>query len=192
MDEESPERLEYWDGYIVNLSDLRDMAGGTPEHGFIASNFLTALNVRLRGSPCRVTGPDQRIKVPNSPLYYYPDVTVICGQLQLDTSPGGQITVLNPRVVVEVLSPSTERYDRGKKMQRYFQIPTMEEYLLAAQSEPRVESFLRQTDGSWRFSFAEGLDAKIELKSISLEIPLIEIYSNIEFPPAEEGIPRTE
>jgi len=217
LDNESDEKHEYWDGFIVPLSQLIAMAGGTFEHSLITTNFTSALNARLKGGPCRVMGSDLRIKVPRSPFYLYPDASVICdpplfdpqagGRTTVlnprvavylypdasvicdpplfDPQAGGRTTVLNPRVAVEVLSPSTEAYDRGKKLQRYLQIPSLEEYVLIAQAEPSIDTYFRHPDGSWTFSVAYGLDATVTLRSLGVSVPLGEVYANVDFPPPQ-------
>jgi len=185
LDNESDEKHEYWDGFIVPLSQLIAMAGGTFEHSLITTNFTSALNARLKGGPCRVMGSDLRIKVPRSPFYLYPDASVICDPPLFDPQAGGRTTVLNPRVAVEVLSPSTEAYDRGKKLQRYLQIPSLEEYVLIAQAEPSIDTYFRHPDGSWTFSVAYGLDATVTLRSLGVSVPLGEVYANVDFPPPQ-------
>ena len=185
LENESEEKHEYWDGFIVPLSQLMAMAGGTYEHSLITTNFTSALNARLKGGPCRVMGSDLRIKVPRSPFYLYPDASVICDPPQFDPQAGGRTTVLNPRVAVEVLSPSTEAYDRGKKLQRYLQIPSLEEYVLIAQVEPGIDTYFRHADGSWTFSVAYGLEAAVVLRSLAVSVPLGEVYANVDFPPPQ-------
>ena len=183
LESESLERHEYWDGFIVPLSRLIAMAGGTYEHSVIGANFSAALISRLKGGPCRVMGPDMRVKVGRSRLYFYPDTSVVCAEPQFDPQSETRTTLLNPRVIVEVLSPSTEAYDRGKKLVKYLQIETLEQYVLISQSEPRVDTYYRHTDGSWTFSIASGIDDAVTLRSLGVEVPLREIYSGIGFPP---------
>jgi Uma2 family endonuclease len=154
LEVQSEEKHEYWDGFIVPLSRLIAMAGGTYEHSLITANFSGALRERLKNGPCRVMSPDMRIKIPRSPFYFYPDASVICGQPQFDPQSPERTTVLNPKVVAEVLSPSTEAYDSRKKLLRYFQVQTLEEYVLISQMEPRVDAYFRHSDGSWSFNIA--------------------------------------
>jgi len=148
LEAESDEKHEYWDGFIVSLSRLIGMAGGTYEHSLITMNFARSLGNRLDGGPCHVMGSDLRIKIPRSRLYVYPDASVVCTDPKFDPQAGERTTLLNPRVVVEVLSPSTEVYDRVKKLVKYLEIETLEEYVLVSQSEPRVDTYFRHADGS--------------------------------------------
>lgn len=183
IDAESEEKHEYWDGFVVPLSQLIAMAGGTFEHSLISTNFIRAIGNRMEGGACRVMGSDLRIKIPRSPYYFYPDASVICGQPQFDPQAPERTTALNPRVVAEVLSPSTESYDSRKKLLRYFQVPTLEEYVLISQAEPRVDSYFRHADGSWSFNIATSVESNLVLQSLKLTVPLKEIYANVEFPP---------
>lgn len=183
LEAESQEKHEYWDGFIVPLSQLIATAGGTYEHSLITANFSGALRERLKRGPCRVMSPDMRIKIPKSPFYFYPDASVICGQPQFDPQAGERTTVLDPRVVAEVLSPSTEAYDSRKKLLRYFQVPTLQEYVLISQAEPRVDAYFRHPGGSWSFSIATGVESNLILQSLQVTLPLSEIYANVEFPP---------
>jgi Uma2 family endonuclease len=188
LEAQSPEKHEYWDGVVVNLSQLIGMAGGTFEHSLITTNFTRALGNRLTNSPCRVMSSDLRVKLPQSRHYLYPDSSIVCQPPQFDPVAGGRTTLLNPRIVVEVISPSTETYDRGKKLLKYIQIPASEEVIFVAQSYPRIDSYFRHPDGSWTFSVAWELDASIRLRSLSVELPLREVYAGVEFPPdPDEG-----
>ncbi|HEY8748971.1 MAG TPA: Uma2 family endonuclease [Tepidisphaeraceae bacterium] len=190
LESQSPEKHEFWDGFIVNLSQLIGMAGGTYEHSLITVSFARALGNQLQGGSCRVMSPDMRIKLPRSPLYFYPDASVICGQPQFDPESDSRTTLLNPRVIIEVISPSTEVYDRGKKLVKYIEIPTLEEYVLISQAEPRIDTYFRHTDGSWTFSVWSGLEAVLNLRALEIKIPLAEVYAGIEFPPDSESAPH--
>jgi Uma2 family endonuclease len=133
-----------------------------------------------------VMSSDMRIKIPRNPQYFYPDASVVCGQPEFDPQAGERTTLLNPKVVTEVLSPSTESYDRGKKLAQYIKIPSLEEYVLVSQDEPRLDTFFRRDDGSWTFSVSAGSDATVALRSMGMDVPLAEIYAGIEFPPQKE------
>jgi Uma2 family endonuclease len=117
----------------------------------------------------------------------YPDATVICGRPVLDRSDPHQETVINPRVIVEVLSPSTESYDRRDKFDSYRQIDSMGEYVLVSQDTPRIEVLRRQADGSWAITVFSGMDATATLQSIEVELPLNEAYAGVEFPAQGEA-----
>ena len=162
------------------------MAGGTSSHSLITLNVGAELRQRLRGTPCRVHSPDKRIGTASHPSYTYPDVSVICGPEQVDPRDPDSRTAINPTLVVEVLSPSTERDDRGRKFARYLTAASLAEYVLVAQDEPRVETYFRQADGTWLFTFAAGLDAVVRLRSVGVDLPLAEVYLNVTFPPPAE------
>jgi len=122
---------------------------------------------------------DLRIKVEATGLFTYPDLSIICGSLQL--AEGTDDTVVNPSVLVEVLSDSTEAYDRGKKFEHYRQIPTLQEYLLVSQKEPRIELFIRQSDGRWLLNEAAGTEASLELPVLDITLSLAEVFAKVNF-----------
>src|SRR5919206_4091804 len=136
-------KSEYFDGVVYA------MAGGSERHNLIAANIIIALGVQLRDRPCRVYPSDLKVRVPNSRKFFYPDVSVVCGETQFADEE--RDVVLNPIVVVEVLSESTAAFDRGKKFQSYQQIESLQEYLLVSQDEFVVEHFLRQ-EGGWFYT----------------------------------------
>jgi Uma2 family endonuclease len=179
IENDSTAKHEFRDGEILA------MAGGSPQHALLAANFIGELHVRLKGKPCKPYGSDLRVRIAAHDRTVYPDVSVICGEVQLDPDDKAGHTALNPRVVVEVLSPSTEAYDRGDKFAAYREIPSLAEYVLVSHSEPRVETFFRQEDGTWSFASFVGLNAQAKLRALLLEISLSEIYADIEFPPAD-------
>jgi Uma2 family endonuclease len=126
-----------------------------------------------------VVTSDQRVKTPSTGLYTYPDVVIACGELQFEDSELD--TLLNPQVIVEVLSDSTEGYDRGSKFHHYQGIASLREYILVSQNEPLVERFVRQDDGDWLLTHFAGLDAIFEYVSVVARIPLAEIYRGVPF-----------
>ena len=118
----------------------------------------------------------------------YPDVPVVCGPSEYDPRDPDRRTIVNPRLIVEVLSPTTEGFDRGQKFERYMQLPALQEYVLVTQDRPRVESLLRQGDGTWSFTHAVGIDATLRLRSMDIDLPSAEVYANVTFPtPADDG-----
>jgi len=147
------------------------MAGGTPVHSQIATNLVRELGNKLKGRPCVVYNSDLRLKVEVTGLITYPDLSVVCGPLQF--AAGTDDTVVNPTVVVEVLSDSTEAYDRGRKFENYRQMPSLHEYLLVSQKEPRIEQFVRQENGQWLLREAVGLAATLPLPSLEIQIRLV-------------------
>jgi Uma2 family endonuclease len=158
------------------------MAGGTRLHSLIATNFARELGNRLRGIDCIVYNSDLRVKVEPSGLYTYPDLSVVCGELRFVD--GQDDTILNPKVIVEVLSDSTEAYDRGAKFELYRQLSSLQTYLLTSQRQPRVEMFTRQPSGEWLLGEAFGLDAQLALPTLNVTISLGEVFANVVFPPA--------
>jgi Uma2 family endonuclease len=160
------------------------MSGGSYRHSLIGTNLTVVLGGRLAGKPCRPLNADMRIYVETTGMYTYADAVIVCGPPQLRD--GHQDTLLNPRVVFEVLSPSTEAYDRGAKFAHYRRLTSLSEYVLVAQDEPRVERFLRQ-QGSWGLSEFVGLDATLDLDSVEVALPLREIYRDVEFPETPNG-----
>ena len=154
------------------------MAGGSPTHSRIKTNILGELRNRLKGNPCAPYDSDLRIKCPTG-LYTYPDVSVICSELELDDEQ--KDTVLNPTLLIEVLSKNTEAYDRGKKFDHYRTIPSLREYVLVSQEEPMIQRFLRNDDNTWTMSAVFDLKQAIRLQSLGIEIPLAEVYERVEF-----------
>ncbi len=174
LDREAEERSEYLDG------EMFSMAGGSREHALIAANLVGELRGQVRHRPCEVYGSDMRVLVEASGLYTYPDLSVVCGEPIF--GPDGRRDILrNPTLLIEVLSPSSEAYDRGKKFEHYRAIPSFREYLLVSQERPLVDRFLRQESGIWLFSTAGGLDAKVELSSIGARLALSEVYAKVSF-----------
>jgi Uma2 family endonuclease len=156
------------------------MAGATYEHTLIKDNLAREAGNQLKGTLCRALTSDMRVKVNATGLYTYPDIAIVCDKPQFEDEVFD--TLLNPRAVVEVLSDSTEKYDRGAKFGHYRQIPSLEEYVLVAQDRPLVERYVRQADGSWVLTIFEGLSSTFAFASIPVRIPLAEIYHGVKFP----------
>ncbi len=165
-------KSEYYGGEMFAL------AGASRRHNLVTLNIGAELRARLRGKPCISFANDMRVKVDRIGKYTYPDVVVACGEPRFESS--DQDTLLNPVVIVEVLSESTEAYDRGQKFEHYRGIESLREYLLVAQDRYRVEQYLRQDDGRWIFTEISGADSTLVLSSIGCEIPLNEIYHLVE------------
>lgn len=144
---EQVDRHEYYRGEVFQ------MAGGSPRHSALAAAIIGDLRAALRGSDCRVLSSDQRVVARAGEHYVYPDVTLVCGPLELAEGTGDVLS--NPTAIFEVLSRSTEPYDRGDKWAGYQQIPSLLDYLLVSQVQPRIERFQRQADGSWRYEVVE-------------------------------------
>jgi Uma2 family endonuclease len=169
IDADGPVKHEYLDGQAWA------MAGGSREHAAICANVLGALVAQLRGGRCQAHTSDLRIRIQATGLATYPDVTVVCGQAQLDPEDRLGHTVVNPTLLVEVLSPSTEEYDRTEKLEHYKQIPSLREVVLIAQAQHRVHLWRRAGHGgSW--ACTEHLTGVVALESIAAQLPIDSIY----------------
>ncbi|MCX4247595.1 Uma2 family endonuclease [Paraliomyxa miuraensis] len=166
----SQEKHEYANG------ELFAMSGGTGDHAAIAANLIGELRNALFGRGCRVHTSDMRVKIPNTPRYVYPDASVVCSKPEYadDTKD----TLTNPQVVIEVLSESTEAYDRGEKFAAYQTIPSMAYYVIASQTKPRIEIFTRQDDGGWLLR-TYGAGELAALPSLSCSIEVDRIYTDV-------------
>lgn len=153
------------------------MAGGTLAHSLIANNVGGELRSRLRGKPCRAYQSDLRVHVAETGLYAYPDVTVVCGSPK--RHPNDDRSVLNPRVIFEVLSESTAHHDRGAKFRHYRRIPELAEYVLVTSEERLVERYRRLDSGEWVLT--EHTDGEVELTTLGISLPLDEIYEGVDF-----------
>ncbi len=175
LDAKSEERLEFWDGEIFSMSGVSDV------HDLIETNLIYRLKGRLEGRNCRVFAANMRIKVPAMPPYRYGDGSALCGKPQFEKI-GGVDVLTNPTLIIEVLSASTESYDRGDKFSAYKSIPSLREYLVVAQHRPHVSQFIRQTDDSWLNLEFNELDAVLKVVSLECELKLQEIYQDATFP----------
>ena len=165
-------KSEYYKGEVFAF------AGASLRHNRITANVLASLHGQLRSGPCSAFSSDMRIAIPQTPHYTYADVVVVCGDSELDDNVKDNL--LNPIIVVEVLSPATESYDRGKKFESYQRIVSLAEYVLVSQDRPRVEQFFRQPDHRWLYS--EISDAGvIQLTSVGCELSLQDIYEKVKF-----------
>ena len=164
-------RNEYRNGEIV------PMTGGTPAHNKITSALNALLWLGLRGKPYSVFITDQRLWIPASNRFTYPDGMVIANPVKLQ--PGRKDTVTNPLLLAEVLSDSTEKYDRSDKFEAYRTLPSFQEYLLIDQSRPHVEQFAKQTAHQWLFAEHNGLDAQVKLSSLPIELALKDLYEGV-------------
>ena len=170
-------KSEYCDGYITAMS------GASRKHNLIAANMLAETHSQLKGRPCEVYGSDMRVRTSPTGLYTYPDISAVCGAPQfLDAEFD---TLLNPTLIVEVLSPSTESYDRGAKFEEYKAIESLREYVIVAQDEMLVERFVKRGD-EWIHQEYRDMDATLVLESIRCAIPLREVYARVA-PPDSAG-----
>ena len=173
----SDERFEYFDGEIVS------MAGGKVAHGRIAVDIARLLGNLLEGGPCEVFDGDTAIKTVRALPFRYPDASVVCGEARIESLNGIDM-LLNPLFICEVLSPRTESYDQGEKFLAYQAIESFREYLLVAQARPHVIHYVRQPGGLWLRADIIGLASSVALESLSVTLPLSQIYRRVNFPAA--------
>jgi Uma2 family endonuclease len=179
FERDSEVKHEFIDGEIYA------MVGASRNHNLIAGSTLVAIYNQLRGKSCEIYPSDMKVRTPSTGSYLYPDITVVCGEARFDDDQ--RDILLNPTLIIEVLSPNTERYDRGKKFQRYRELVSLQEYILIAQDSPHIERFVRQKDGLWQFSEAHGLQESLDLTSIGCQLALAEVYEQIDFDAVDES-----
>ncbi|WP_129632165.1 Uma2 family endonuclease [Candidatus Oscillochloris fontis] len=167
----STSKHEYLDGQIYAMS------GASRIHNLIAGNTLAALHGQLRQKPCQIFPSDMRIRVMRTGLNTYPDLVIMCGEPEYTDD--ALDTLTNPLVLIEILSPSTERYDRGMKAQHYRTIETLQDYILIAQDYYHIEHYSRQANGQWLLEEAIGLEAQITIGSIACSLALADVYEKV-------------
>jgi len=177
LEENSEFKSEYLSGQIFA------MAGGSPEHSAIGNNIGREMGNLLKRGPCQVFNSDLRVTIMQTSLMTHPDVTVVCREQH--RHPLDKNSSINPTVLFEVLSPTTEAYDRGEKWAHYRRLDSLQEYLLVSQNKARVEQYVRQDD-SWKFMAVEGLAASLLLPSLGCSLALAEVYDKVTF---EEAAP---
>jgi Uma2 family endonuclease len=176
FEDAAPERHEYFDGRIYA------MTGSSVSHARITRNVLISLGTQLRARRCEVFDSHIKVHVEASGLYTYPDVSALCGEARFESETRG--ILLNPSVIVEVLSPSTESYDRGEKFDQYQRIPSLREYVLVSQDRMRVQRFVRDDASvAWAMTKVEELDAVVDLPSVGRAVALRDVYEHVELPP---------
>ena len=163
-------KSEFHDGQIYA------MTSSNRNHNLINGNIVAELSLQLKKRPCEAYGSDMRVKAAEARSYHYPDIVVVCGTPQFEDAYVD--TLLNPTLLIEVLSPSTEAYDRGGKFAHYRKIPTLREYLLVTQDQPSIERYVRQGD-VWILTEAVGLEASVPLESIDCALSLREVYDKV-------------
>ncbi len=171
--ERSVEKFEYHDG------ELFMMAGGSPYHNIISANISRRILEGIDNKDCIGFSSDMKIEAAQRQSYVFPDVSVVCGPLEF--AEGRNDTIKNPVLIVEVLSPSTEGYDRGAKFKMYRSLPSFREYVLVSQEEPLVEVFFKQDDKSWRYQASSGIESEVTLALIEHTIMLKNIYQKVSF-----------
>ena len=177
LERKSPVKHEFYDGQMFA------MAGASRRHNLIAGNLLGEIHPRLRDRPCEVYMGHMRVCVRPNELYTYPDVVAVCGEPHFEDAELD--TLLNPEVIIEVLSPSTEADDRGKKFAHYRRLSSLREYVLVAQDQVRVERYRRQGQ-EWTVTELSRPEDVLRLDAIDCEIALSEIYAKVQFPTVGE------
>lgn len=182
------ERHEYLDGLVYA------MAGESQEHGIISQNLSGQLYLQLRGKPCQTFIKDTKVRCGADPqifrstkgLFAYPDLVIVCGERHYHDQ--YRDVLLNPTVIIEILSETTKDYDRGEKFERYRTwLPSLAEYVVVHQTQPRIEHHQRQATGQWLLTTIDGLESVLHLPTLACSLTLQDIYENLEFPPPPES-----
>jgi Uma2 family endonuclease len=184
LEKSTDEKFEFWKG------DVWSMSGASSSHNRILRNLITEIDLQLREKGCEVFPSDMRIKVPAYSPYRYPDLTALCGKAEFENLKGLELLV-NPQLILEVLSDSTEAFDRGDKFSYYKSIPSFTEYILVAQHRPHVSQFIKHGDGFWMNLEFNDLSEMVELKSVPCNLALKSIYRDVSFPSATESESET-
>jgi len=161
-------KSEYMDGVVYAF------AGGSERHNLIVANTIITLGAQLKGRPCKVYPSDLKVRTPNLKRFFYPDVSVVCGEVEF--ADDKRDVILNPTLIVEVSSESTAAFDRGKKFLSYQQITSLQEYLLVSQDEILVEGYARQGSDRWLYTKVTGLEGSFTLSSIECDLALRDVY----------------
>ncbi len=172
IERRSEAKSEYFDGEIFA------MTGASRRHNLISLNFGAELRGQLRGRDCEAYVADMRVRIPFANIYTYPDVIVVCGRLEFEDAEVD--TLLNPTLIVEVLSKSTASYDRDAKFEYYRSLPSLREYLLVSQDTYHVTQYVRQADDRWMLADIRGAEGRLELSSVGCALTLAEIYERVE------------
>lgn len=167
-------RSEYWNGEVVAMS------GASFAHNLIVANVVAELRFQLKKRACSVVPSDMRVYIATAQRYVYPDVMVVCGDPEFTDDE--QDTIVNPTLIVEVLSKTTKDYDRGEKFLRYRTLPSLREYVLISQDRPFVEHYVKQAGEKWLLSEVSGLEATLTLDSIDGRLELAEVYDKVTLP----------
>ncbi len=183
--ERSEQKHEFHAGQVfaIDEGDALAMAGGTVQHGDVSVNLTFALRGRLRGTPCSNTASDTAIYVQAADRTVYPDAAITCGQREVLTLNHKDLAIQNPVGIFEILSESTERYNRLEKFDLYRLIPSLREYVLLQSDQMRAERFFLADDGVWQMNFFIGPEAELTLRSVDLTLPLAELYESVTLKP---------
>lgn len=164
-------RSEFFKGEIFA------MAGATANHDRISNACNRLIGNALDGGQCEHFSNDIKVRIPNEDIYYYPELSVVCGAADFEDKK--ESILKNPVLIIEVLSEGTESFDRGKKFHRYQQIPSLREYILIAQDEYQIDAFKKADDGVWQLRSYSGLEDVLEINSLNLFLPLADIYRRV-------------
>ena len=170
MERASEEKHEYYDGFIVAMS------GARLKHNQVVANLITSIGNFLKDKNCQALPSDMRVATPNRDSYMYPDVTIVCDEPQLEDEKFD--TLLNPSVVFEIWSPSTEKNDKGYKLIHYKNIPSLKEYIMIDTAKRFIQLMRKETNGAWRFEEVNDSTAALYIQTIELKIPFTELYRN--------------
>jgi Uma2 family endonuclease len=176
LEHASEAKYEYWQGEVYAMS------GASPAHVQIQINLITLLRSQLRGRPCRIFSSDMRLKVPSLPPYRYPDLSALCGEPIFELI-GGLEVLTNPTLIVEILSPTTEAFDRGDKFTHYKSIPSFIEYVLIAQHRPYIGQYVKQSPEVWSYRECNDLLTSLYIPSLECQLVLEELYQDVTFEP---------
>jgi Uma2 family endonuclease len=174
-------KSEYSDG------EMYAMSGASREHNRITVNLVRVIGNQLQGCPCEPFSGDMRVRIPYPRSYVYPDLAAVCEDAEFEDE--GLDTLLNPVLIIEVLSSSTERYDRGAKFGLYRRIESLREYVLVSQETAHIERFVKREEG-WVLSDTEGLEATLRLETVGCELALSDIYDRVTFPTNNDENPE--
>ncbi len=175
MEQLATDKHEYYQGEIFAMS------GATYAHNMVCMNVATALKTKLKGKPCRPLGSDMRVYIPANSLFTYPDVSVVCGEPQFLND--DKRNLLNPTLIIEVLSPSTRSYDRGDKFKLYRDIPTLREYVLADAEQVGIELYSMNAHGQWQLTEYKDMGNTLKLKSLGLSLKMADVYEGVDWKP---------
>lgn len=173
MDRAAEFKSEFFDG------EMFAMSGGSMQHARLQRNLTTVISNAVGGGQCEAFGSDFRVRI-SSRMYVYPDISIVCGKPLL--ADNRQDVLLNPIVIIEVISPSSEKYDRGTKLQQYRTLGSLQEYILVEQGEVRIDQYTRQENNLWTLRDYQSLDEEMTLPSIGVSLSLGRIYDRVEFP----------
>ena len=186
LERKAETRHEYFDGVIYPLDGvIYAMAGESLSHSRICINLAGEVRAKLKGKNCEALSPNMKVRAEGKGMYAYPDLTIVCGQPIFHDKQ--KDVLLNPKVIIEDLSPSTQRYDQTKKFFRYRkELPSLTDYVLIYQNAPFIEHHEKQADGRWTHNAADGIDDVLQILSIEIELSLREIYDRVEFAETSE------